>query len=182
MPHLLENPSPHTLYMREWRQRNREKTRQRNRNYIATPEGAAKNRKRALDWYYANLEKGRERSRVWGQNNSERKKENVSVWCKDNPEAYKAIWRNRNARVRGADGKCTLPDIMRIFDQQKGKCAYFRVCKTKLGNDYEVDHIVPLARGGTHWPSNIQLTCLHCNRRKRASDPVEYAQRLGMLL
>jgi 5-methylcytosine-specific restriction endonuclease McrA len=36
-------------------------------------------------------------------------------------------------------------------------------CLTEL----EWDHVVPLARGGTHDPANITLACRPCNRRKR---------------
>jgi len=31
---------------------------------------------------------------------------------------------------------------------------------------FTVDHIIPLARGGTDTPDNLALACFHCNRRK----------------
>lgn len=42
-------------------------------------------------------------------------------------------------------------------------------------NDIEIDHIVPISRGGTGDPSNLQAMCRSCNRRKRstlATEPV----------
>lgn len=45
-----------------------------------------------------------------------------------------------------------------------------------------VDHIKALARGGSNWPSNLQLTCGPCNNRKRAIDPIEFARRNGRLI
>lgn len=36
-----------------------------------------------------------------------------------------------------------------------------------------LDHIVPLAWGGTHEMSNVQLSHLRCNRRKAAHTPVQ---------
>lgn len=41
------------------------------------------------------------------------------------------------------------------------------------GLTYEVDHIVPLARGGKHHPDNLQLLTAAENRRKGASMPQE---------
>jgi hypothetical protein len=39
-----------------------------------------------------------------------------------------------------------------------------------------IDHVVPLARGGSNDPDNLALACPHCNRRKSesvtATDPV----------
>jgi HNH endonuclease len=40
-------------------------------------------------------------------------------------------------------------------------CAYCRV----RTNNYEVHHVIPLARNGFNAPSNLVLTCLGCNRR-----------------
>ena len=39
-----------------------------------------------------------------------------------------------------------------------------------------LDHIIPLARGGTHEPSNVQLACFECNSRK--SDTIRDQQLL----
>jgi len=62
---------------------------------------------------------------------------------------------------------------------QKDRCAY---CHKKLGRGYHVDHIVPLARGGTNERRNIQITCKQCNHIKRDKDPIKFAQELGRLL
>jgi 5-methylcytosine-specific restriction endonuclease McrA len=62
---------------------------------------------------------------------------------------------------------------------QKYKCAY---CAKKLGTAYDVDHIVPLSKGGSNWPANLQLTCGTCNNRKHAKDALAFARELGKLL
>jgi 5-methylcytosine-specific restriction endonuclease McrA len=95
------------------------------------------------------------------------------------PEAAKARVRNRQARKRGAEGSHTANDISAIRKAQKDRCAY---CKVKLRGLGDIDHIVALSNGGTNWPSNLQLACPSCNRRKRAKCPQKFARELGMLL
>lgn len=78
-----------------------------------------------------------------------------------------------------AEGRYTEHDVRRILKDQKGKCGF---CAKKLRNDYHVDHITPLAKGGTNWPHNIQVLCQPCNNRKAAKDPIVFAQENGKLL
>ncbi|KAG5181010.1 hypothetical protein JKP88DRAFT_279159 [Tribonema minus] len=40
------------------------------------------------------------------------------------------------------------------------------LCVSPLGNAVDVDHVVPLWRGGADLPSNLQVLCLSCHRRK----------------
>lgn len=103
----------------------------------------------------------------------------VREWNAANPEATRSRGRNYRARVNGAEGSHTGDDIKDLFVKQRGRCVY---CDVKLGTGYHVDHIVALSRGGSNWPSNLQLTCSNCNIRKRATDPIEFARRNGKLL
>ena len=51
-----------------------------------------------------------------------------------------------------------------IFGQQEGRCAGCRMdFPFKI---FEVDHVIPQARGGTDHLDNLQLLCPHCNRIK----------------
>ena len=99
-------------------------------------------------------------------------------WRKANPERYQESNRNHKAKRRGAEGRHTAKDIREIFVLQKGRCA---VCRCRL-DGYHVDHIVPLAAGGTNNRQNIQLACLPCNLAKGARDPINFMQSLGRLL
>lgn len=56
----------------------------------------------------------------------------------------------------------------RIFERCEGKCAY---CHGVLLYDqpFHIDHIVPLAKGGTNDESNLTLACPLCNSRKSAN-------------
>jgi 5-methylcytosine-specific restriction endonuclease McrA len=53
----------------------------------------------------------------------------------------------------------------------RGICHY---CGRKLqANQLTMDHIVPLARGGTSAPGNIVAACRDCNRDKKLHTPVD---------
>lgn len=58
----------------------------------------------------------------------------------------------------------------------EGRCAYCRSPETLIGVFYEIDHIVPEARGGQTTQGNLALTCPLCNRYKGAQtygrDPI----------
>lgn len=50
-----------------------------------------------------------------------------------------------------------------IFARDDYTCTY---CKER-GKRLECDHIIPVARGGTHEHSNLTTSCRPCNRAKR---------------
>ena len=49
----------------------------------------------------------------------------------------------------------------RILLRGKGRCV-----KCGSRENLEIDHVVPLARGGSNRLENLQLLCRDCNRRK----------------
>ena len=96
-----------------------------------------------------------------------------------NSEDWERFSHIRRAREIGAEGQFTKAEVEALFQRQGGKCAY---CTKSIRKGYHVDHVVPLARGGTNWITNIALACARCNVRKGATDPLEYARRNGRLL
>lgn len=81
----------------------------------------------------------------------------------EHPEDYRVKARIRRARKAGAPGQYTAQDAQEQYKRQRGECYY---CSVKLGKHYEIDHIVPLSRGGTNHPWNIVIACVSCNRSK----------------
>ena len=62
--------------------------------------------------------------------------------------------------------------LKRAFEAYGGRCFY---CTNRLNprvpDDLSLDHVVPLARGGTSLLHNVVLACKPCNRAK-AADPI----------
>lgn len=141
---------------------NQDKRKQRNQRYV---EG--------------NRDKIRERNRAAYAKNPSPKRVAASEWQKRNPAKVAVRTENRRAREQQAEGTHTPNDINRIRHSQHNKCAW---CKTPLqATDTHIDHILPLSRGGSNWPRNLQLLCRQCNQRKHALDPIEWARRNGRL-
>jgi 5-methylcytosine-specific restriction endonuclease McrA len=67
------------------------------------------------------------------------------------------------ARRRKAVGRHTQGDVEWILRKQGHRCV---LCGASLWVMFHVDHIVPICRGGSNWPSNLQCLCPGCNLEK----------------
>ncbi len=95
-------------------------------------------------------------------------------------ESSRVYGHKRRAIIACVGGTYGLADVRRILKAQRHRCAYCKVTVSKA--QYHVDHIMPLALGGTNAPANLQITCPSCNLRKHKQHPIDFAQRLGLLL
>lgn len=121
----------------------------------------------------------RERCRETYWKNPERAKARKAEWSALNPEKRSQQERNRRARKMAAEGFHTIEDVRRIRAAQRDRCACCRLPLRKKGH---LDHIVPLSRGGTNWPQNLQWLCASCNLAKGAKDPTLFMQERGFLV
>lgn len=94
-------------------------------------------------------------------------------WREDNPEHARELAKQtdqtRRARDREVEGVFTADDKMAMRRRQDDRCAN-PMCRVPLDGGGHFDHIVPVAAGGDHWPTNRQLLCDPCNRKKGARD------------
>lgn len=91
-------------------------------------------------------------------------------------EKYKSIRREskRNRehikRSKGIGDKITIPELMKKHKKRCVKCQ--TICVKPEGynwdNEANIDHILPIAAGGLHVWSNVQLLCRRCNMAKGA--------------
>lgn len=70
--------------------------------------------------------------------------------------------REKTRRRRGRMGGARV-DYQAILERDGTLCY---LCGEDAGAEMQFDHVVPLARGGTHDPENIRVACRRCNQRK----------------
>lgn len=115
-------------------------------------------------WKKANPEKKAELDAAYYQANRERLDARATARRLANPEPGRARSRARRHLVRAGGGDRIDPRS--IFERDEGICG---ICKQPVPPDrYEIDHIIPISRGGRHVESNLQTAHVSCNRRKGA--------------
>ncbi len=100
-------------------------------------------------------------------------------WRAENPIAAKRLSSKSRRDRNSVEGRHSKSDVDKILIYQKGRCA---ACAEKLREEFEVDHIIPLSKGGTDWPKNIQILCRPCNRAKYNRMPEVFMREKGYLL
>ena len=187
-----ENKKKWAAYGAKWKANNIEKKLASNAKYRAEHKEQAKALTAA--WIAANPEREKERHKRWRAKNAERVRskraekysknkeqvrEQTAKWRAAHPEARRVYKQNRRAKETANGGSLSGAIVETLFRLQRGKCA---CCEMPLGEDYHLDHRVPLARGGAHEDSNMQLLRQHCNQSKGVKDPIEYMRLKGFLL
>ena len=130
---------------------------------------------RARDKAYYEANKPRLLAQMTKYNRKNREAYNAKLrrWRRNNPDKVQVWVRNRRAKIKQSAGTHSLEDINRLLVAQGFRCVY---CPADLSDraNREVDHIVPISRGGSNDVSNIQMLCKSCNRTKRAQLPEEF--------
>jgi len=108
----------------------------------------------------------------WHANPTARDKQKVATaaWYRRHPEKVAAKNRNRYARVRAGGGSVTAEEWAAMLSAYSGKCAYCGTAADRI----DLDHMVPLSRGGVHVIENVIPACLRCNSSKGARTPLEW--------
>lgn len=141
---------------------NDEAIKARSKNYRDT-------HKEELAQYHArykqqNKDKVARRHKKYQQANATKIQEYKKGWRKSNRDKVYASLQNRRAMKKSAEGTHTADDTNLLWEQQGGCCAY---CGCELTLEYRhLDHVIPLSRGGSNWPSNLAWACPPCNLSK----------------
>ena len=128
-------------------------------------------------YYAANKEKFRAYYVNCMASNPEKVQKRKAAWHKANLDKARISHQTRRARATG--GKLSMGIAKKLYELQKGKCP---CCKLNLGKDYHLDHIMPLALGGSNTDENIQLLRRKCNLQKGAKHPAVFMRQRGLLI
>lgn len=134
---------------------------------------------RKLKYRTDNPEKHRAAFSRWAKNNPDKVREKNNKYCRNNPEKERIKNSNKRARKLLNGGVLSKGLSEKLFRMQKGKCP---CCNKPLGENYHMDHKMPLALGGGNTDSNMQLLTATCNLKKGAKHPVEFMQERGFLI
>lgn len=151
------DPERQRAYAREWLRRNPEKAREAVRR-----------------WNKSHPEQRRAAKRLYYARHSEQHNAIMAAYHKAHPEVRRAKGNAYRARAREAEGQFTSAQWVALVEQYQNKCAY-------CGADgpLEIDHRIPLSRGGTNSIDNILPACGRCNRRKHRRTDSEFRARLA---
>lgn len=147
---------------KQYRDANKEHESEQSRKYYAA------NREKRLansrDWQAKNKKHLFEYNKRHHEIHKERYAKRWKVWASLNKNRLRFLDSRRRALEKNAPGEYTPSDIDSIYRDQAGRCAY---CQCEVGDDFHVDHILALSRGGSNWPDNLAIACPSCNSSKR---------------
>ena len=129
--------------------------------------------------YAADPEPFKAQAHRWRSENKERHLAGVRRWKAEHQERAKLLARagraRRRARAAESGGTYGAGDVLAQYDRQRGRCFW---CKSRVGETYHVDHVIPISKGGSNGPENIVVSCRACNLKKAAQHPMDFAGRL----
>lgn len=117
-------------------------------------------RKIAKGSYERHADARRRRSREYRAANIERARARCAEWKRRNAAQAAAIQNVRRARNLGAEGTATPEQIAARIAYYGHRCW---MCRAPWEH---IDHVKPVAAGGSNWPANLRPACAACNLRK----------------
>ena len=177
---------------RDWYEKNKDEVRAKAREYMRKRYAADPQQVLATNkaWYQRNRErlleydrrhrlanrdeiraKDRARNRARYAADPAAAQRYLKEWRRRNPEKSHAYVRAATIKRRRAAGgqSFTAAEWLALLAHHDGSCAYCG-CKILI----EIDHRIPLTRGGSNLIDNILPACRRCNRRKGTMTEEEF--------
>lgn len=139
------------------------------KKYMLSDEFREKQNKRTSEYKRQNKDKIIDQRRKYYEKNQQKQKDATRAWKQNNKEKVVCQRSERRARMKG----CVVErvDIEKI---RSGNRCFWCGKKIKKGHKH-VDHVMPLALGGSHSENNLVLSCSKCNLSKSAKHPNEWS-------
>ena len=150
-----------------WASLHREEMLAANRRYHAAHREEAMEKNRL--YYAAHREEHLARGKRWAATHREERRIIDARGRKARPEAIREQAHRGHARRRAA---FVAPvSLKAIYERDKGRCG---ICRKLVPLELaSLDHILPLAAGGTHEPVNVRITHRHCNYSRQHRGPAQ---------
>lgn len=117
--------------------------------------------------YLANPESYKKRSKEWAINNPDWKAQTNRQYQLNNPHVYRATKQRRKIRkAQNGEYAISNKEWIKLYSSP---CIY---CGSN--KDIQADHVIPIARGGTHGIGNLVPACKTCNTSKRERTITEW--------
>jgi hypothetical protein len=133
-------------------------------------------KQRAKKYYKNNKNKCLDASKKWRQNNKQAFLKASQTWKKNNQDQYRQkhrewiknnaeLVRKYNQKRRALKFDATIQDFTLRELNDRMSVFYFR-CAYCGGPFEQIDHVIPLSKGGKHCLSNLRPACRFCNLSK----------------
>ena len=135
---------------------------------------------RSKVWYQLHRDEVAARNRAWYQLHHDETTAYYKVyWQTTKGKAIKKNIRHKR-RSLTKDGDVSSQQLAELLKATK-RCYWCDQRFTKKITKH-IDHYDPLSKSGKHTLSNLVVACPHCNQKKHADDPIEFAHSVGRLL
>ena len=162
----LERRQARARQKKESREANPKKARAISKRYYAPHKDRLREKQRLRD--ETNREQKRIKTQQWREEHPEWHRENALRWIKNHLDQHRRSQLQAGAkrRMREKDQFIENIDPKVVYEMHGGMCG---ICKEFVSKDeFQVDHVIPLAKGGLHGYINVQPAHPVCNARKGA--------------
>ena len=163
---LIWNKDPQDKHGGFWRCRVRLK--EHTRRWEATPSGRERKRERDRVYRQRHAEAISERRRIKRAENPEPNRQRVREWAQANPDRARALSARTQQRRRARKAHVVSGPWTRdqVWLRDEGRCW---ICGGPLSpENWHVDHVIPISRGGPDTFENVRAAHPACNIRKGA--------------
>jgi 5-methylcytosine-specific restriction endonuclease McrA len=136
--------------------------------------GTVRNAQNVAEWRAKNPERANELSREYYERHAQAQRDRARKYYQEKKRKWQKtkegkLWmRLKEEHRRGMRiGRVTSEDWVNILREHDEKCAWCH----RTGVPLEMDHVMPLSKGGKHEPGNIVPACKPCNSSRGNRHP-----------